>query len=58
MYVLIVFYVLAGKFNTNVDLMQQEFHSNELCQVGGTQVIELIKKSNSDISASFECIKV
>ena len=46
MYVLIVFYVLAGKFNTNVDLMQQEFHSNELCQVGGTQIVELIKKSN------------
>lgn len=58
MYVLIVFYVLAGKFNTNVDTLQQEFRSNETCQIGGTQIIDLMKKSNPDISANFECIKV
>lgn len=58
MYSLIVFYVLAGKFNTNVDYIEQETATLELCQKAGTQVVDLIKKSNSDITANFECLKV
>lgn len=58
MYTYILFYVLAGKFHTDVSSIQMQFGTEELCKKNGPQVLELLKEVHPDVShAKFKCIK-
>jgi hypothetical protein len=58
MYTLILFYVLAGKFHTDVSAMQVVTDSEQLCHAAVLKVESTLRKAHKDVSEiEWTCIQ-
>lgn len=58
MHTLVLFYLLTGKFHTDVASITTQFQSEELCKAGAPQVIVTLKKAYPSVGdIEWSCIK-
>jgi hypothetical protein len=56
MYSLILIYCLTGKFNTDINFIQEHsIRSERECQMMGNKIESMLKKQHSEIQIEFSC---